>query len=147
LNFQQGNQPNDGTMTHTIVRGRIPGYPERDHIRITYTFPNGVQGTEHPRPGNSYRGTRRVCFLPNNAEGREVLSLLDYAFGRRLVFTVGDSVTSGQQNVVTWNGVHHKTNKNGGRVVFEFFRLKSTQGFLILNFDASESFKKQKCST
>lgn len=102
--FKQGNQPADGTMTSDVVRGRIPGYQERSHIKITYTFPNGVQGNNHLRPGTQYKGTRRVCYLPNTSDGQEVLRLLEYAFDRRLVFTVGDSVTSGQQNVVTWNG-------------------------------------------
>lgn len=42
-----------------------------------------------------------MCYLPDTNEGHEVLDLLREAFNRRLVFTVGDSVTSGQQNVVT----------------------------------------------
>ena len=30
------------------------------------------------------------------------------------MFTVGDSITTGQRDVVTWNGIHFKTNKTGG---------------------------------
>lgn len=98
---KQGIQPTNGTMRHEILTGRIPGYNERSHIRITYKFPNGTQGPEHPNPGQFYKGTKRVCYLPNTAEGQEVLELLKIAFDRRLVFTIGDSITTGQQNVVT----------------------------------------------
>ena len=39
----------------------------------------------------------------------QVLRLLIKAWERRLTFTVGQSVTSGAQNVVVWNNIHHKT--------------------------------------
>jgi deltex-like protein len=35
--------------------------------------------------------------------------LLREAFDRRLVFTVGRSATTGLEDVVTWNEIHHKT--------------------------------------
>ena len=35
-------------------------------------------------------------------------------FDRKLMFTIGNSVTTGAKDVVIWNGIHHKTNKNGG---------------------------------
>ena len=31
------------------------------------------------------------------------------AFQRRLTFTVGTSLTTGQDDFVVWNGIHHKT--------------------------------------
>lgn len=39
----------------------------------------------------------------------QVLGLLQEAFERRLVFTVGRSNTTGREDVVTWNEIHHKT--------------------------------------
>ena len=42
------------------------------------------------------------------------LQLLHKAFEARMTFTVGTSVTSGAQNVVVWNDIHHKTNITGG---------------------------------
>jgi len=116
----QGNQPTNGTMNIENLNGRISGYSERRHIRITYNFPNGTQTAEHPHPGQFYKGTRRICYLPDTAEGQVVSQLLKVAFDRRLVFTVGDSVTTGQQNVVTWAGIHHKTAKTGGTANFGF---------------------------
>jgi deltex-like protein len=59
-----------------------------------------------------------MAFLPNNPEGRELLALLRTAFNRKLVFTVGRSVTTGQDNVVVWNGIHHKTSMYGGATSF-----------------------------
>lgn len=35
--------------------------------------------------------------------------LLSELFMKGLTFTVGKSLTSGKENVVTWNDVHHKT--------------------------------------
>ena len=83
-------------------------------ITIGYYFPSGIQGPEHPNPGQRYDGTRRTAYLPDNREGNEVLHLLRRAFDARLVFTVGTSVTTGMQNQVTWNDIHHKTNVSGG---------------------------------
>jgi deltex len=31
------------------------------------------------------------------------------AFDRRLIFTIGRSVTTGMEDVITWNEIHHKT--------------------------------------
>lgn len=42
----------------------------------------------------------------------QVLSLLREAWQRRLIFTVGTSVTTGQADAVTWNEIHHKTEWN-----------------------------------
>lgn len=78
------------------------------HFFSTYQFPSGVQGPEHPHPGARYSGTSRTAYLPDNAEGQEVLELFKKCFEKRLIFTVGRSVTTGQDNCVVWNGIHHK---------------------------------------
>jgi deltex-like protein len=46
--------------------------------------------------------------------------LLVKAFGRRLSFIVGTSVTTGAINVVVWSGIHHKTNVAGGSSVYGY---------------------------
>lgn len=88
-----------------------------------YHFPSGTQGPEHPNPGMRYSGTSRVAYLPDNAEGREVLELLKKCFDKRLTFTVGRSITTGQDNCVVWNGIHHK--------VIYYFDLKSFYVFFL----------------
>lgn len=55
----------------------------------------------------------RTAFLPNTAEGQEVLRLLKIAFDRRLCFSMGTSATTGQHNTIVWN-IHHKTSLRGG---------------------------------
>jgi deltex-like protein len=35
--------------------------------------------------------------------------LLKVAWERRLTFTIGISTTTGEQDTVTWNEIHHKT--------------------------------------
>ena len=54
-------------------------------------------------------------------EGREILQLLKKAFDARLVFTIGESVTSGRTGVLTWNDIHHKTSMTGGATRFVKF--------------------------
>ena len=65
---------------------------------------------EHPNPGKPYKGITRTAYLPNTRQGREILNLLEVAFDRRLVFTIGSSRTTGHEGVITWNDIHHKTN-------------------------------------
>lgn len=72
------------------------------------------------RNGKHYPGTSRTAYLPNNEEGREVFELLKEAFNRKLIFTVGRSVTTGLDNQIVWNGIHHKTNTGGGAASFGY---------------------------
>lgn len=69
---------------------------------------------EHPEPGKWYKGINRSGYVPNNEKGRLVAKLLNVAFSRRLVFTIGRSRTTGQEGVITWNDIHHKTRPGGG---------------------------------
>lgn len=109
-----GNMP-PGRMTHSVMQGSLPGHPDADGIiSIDYSFRGGTQGPEHLRPGVPFSGTHRIAYLPNNEEGQLVLRLLEKAFECKLTFTVGDSVTSGAQNTVVWNNIHHKTSMHGG---------------------------------
>lgn len=39
---------------------------------------------------------------------------MEKAFEHRLIFTVGDSITTGARDVVVWNNIHHKTSLTGG---------------------------------
>ena len=69
---------------------------------------------EHPHPGRQYYGTHRVAYLPNNEEGKKVYALLRRSFEARMTFTVGRSATTGLEDQVIWNDVHHKTRIHGG---------------------------------
>ena len=108
-------------MTIKYISTPLPGFPidqyapnEAPTIEITYTIPSGIQGPLNPRPGQPYSGTVRKAYLPNNPEGKYVLQLLSRAFNDQHVFTIGISTTTGMDNVVTWNDIHHKTNMTGG---------------------------------
>ena len=39
----------------------------------------------------------------------QVLNLLKEGWRRRLIFTIGTSSTTGEQDTVVWNEIHHKT--------------------------------------
>uniref|UniRef100_A0A4X2LZ03 E3 ubiquitin-protein ligase n=1 Tax=Vombatus ursinus TaxID=29139 RepID=A0A4X2LZ03_VOMUR len=77
-----GNQP-DGTMTTSYRTSSLPGYNSCGTIVIHYDMRGGIQTEDHPNPGRHYEGTRRVAYLPNNEEGRQVLLLLRRAFDQR----------------------------------------------------------------
>eukprot|EP01015_Nassula_variabilis_P034627 TRINITY_DN8563_c0_g2_i2.p2 TRINITY_DN8563_c0_g2~~TRINITY_DN8563_c0_g2_i2.p2 ORF type:complete len:170 (-),score=24.07 TRINITY_DN8563_c0_g2_i2:139-648(-) len=110
----EGDQP-QGTMDVYVDQGiHCDSYDDCATIVISYSFPHGKKN------GVQYKGTRRVAYLPDNEEGREVCDLLKTAFERKLIFTVGTSVTTGQSNVVVWNGIHHKTNISGGPAYFGY---------------------------
>lgn len=120
---QIGTQPKNGVMsTHIYPPGSCPlaGNEQFGTISIRYNFPNGTQGREHPNPGRRYHGTSRQAYLPDTPEGHDILRLLTLCFNRRLTFTIGTSITTGQSDCVVWNGVHHKTNTHGGSSHFGF---------------------------
>uniref|UniRef100_A0A1I8BIR7 E3 ubiquitin-protein ligase n=1 Tax=Meloidogyne hapla TaxID=6305 RepID=A0A1I8BIR7_MELHA len=110
-----GYQPKDAKMTVRQIPGQVQGHRDaKGFHEITYHIPSGIQIQGHIRPGRPYRSMDRVAYLPNNKEGTQVLKMLQLAFKRRLIFTIGDSLTTGRKDVPIWNGIHHKTNKEGG---------------------------------
>ncbi|XP_071337810.1 E3 ubiquitin-protein ligase DTX3L isoform X2 [Trachinotus anak] len=110
----KGMQPDGGRMTVTKGSLSLPGYEAYGTITIHYYIPSGIQKEEHPNPGKPYEGVSRTAYLPDSSEGRRILDLLRRAFDQKLVFTVGRSTTSGRNNAVTWNDIHHKTSTHGG---------------------------------
>ncbi|KAL3865247.1 hypothetical protein ACJMK2_006862 [Sinanodonta woodiana] len=108
-----GSQPN-GTMQVFYEKYSLPGFEGCSTIVILYEFAGGIQKAEHPHPGRPYNGTKCKAYLPDNKKGKLVLRLLREAFNRRLVFTIETSRTTGLEDTVTWNDIHHKTNRDGG---------------------------------
>lgn len=115
----EGDQP-DGHMSWHSVPSSLPGFLSWGTIIITYDIPSGIQKKQHPNPGKHYSGITREAYLPDNREGREVLKLLKRAFDQKLIFTVGVSRTTGMENQVTWNDIHHKTSTGGGPESFGY---------------------------
>ncbi|XP_005416077.1 E3 ubiquitin-protein ligase DTX3L [Geospiza fortis] len=114
-----GNQP-EGTMSVRTISLSLPGYPNCGTIQIDYDMNGGIQTSSHPNPGQRYGPDHRRAYLPDNEEGREILQLLRRAFQQKLIFTVGQSRTTGARNVITWNDIHHKTAMEGGPTVFGY---------------------------
>ncbi|KAL3864071.1 hypothetical protein ACJMK2_005777 [Sinanodonta woodiana] len=91
-----------------------PGFEKCGTIEISYDFPDGTQGEDHPYPGMPYQDTSRREFLPSNTEGQKV------AFDRKLNFTIGESRTTVKKIIATWSDIHHKTRKDGGPTNFGY---------------------------
>uniref|UniRef100_A0A8C3L2B6 E3 ubiquitin-protein ligase n=1 Tax=Chrysolophus pictus TaxID=9089 RepID=A0A8C3L2B6_CHRPC len=115
----QGDQP-EGRMHFKRISAPLPGYPGYGTIEIEYIMESGIQTQNHPNPGKPYYGIIRKAYLPDNEEGIEVLQLLRRAFNQKLIFTVGNSRTTGAEDVITWNDIHHKTSMYGGPVNFGY---------------------------
>ncbi|NWH66138.1 DTX3L ligase, partial [Geococcyx californianus] len=115
----KGDQP-EGTMSSKISSVSLPGYPDCGTIEIRYSMHSGIQTSNHPNPGKPYYATFRTAYLPDNKEGREILQLLRRAFEQKLIFTVGQSRTTGAKDVITWNDIHHKTSVAGGPTNFGY---------------------------
>jgi len=117
---QIGNMP-PGRMSVSRSSSSLPGFPRSTGtITISYSIQGGAQGPQHPFPGVPFSGTSRVAYLPDTPEGNAALRLLQICFDRKLTFTVGTSLTTGQPNCVVWNGVHHKTSTWGGAAHFGY---------------------------
>ncbi len=110
-----GNQPTNGQMrvgyTHTLAEGHETA--SAGTWVINWHFPSGVQEQSHPNPGVAYANDNRMALIPDSTQGRRLLKALQKAFRRRLMFTVGQSQTTGRDNVIVWNGIHMKTGFNG----------------------------------
>ncbi|NWS38489.1 DTX3L ligase, partial [Probosciger aterrimus] len=115
----KGDQP-EGKMSSRILSSALPGYPSCGTIEITYNMHGGIQTSNHPNPGKPYSSTFRKAYLPDNKEGQEILQLLGKAFNQKLIFTVGESRTTGATGVITWNDIHHKTSMVGGPTNFGY---------------------------
>jgi hypothetical protein len=111
----QGKSPS-GTMSISAASSiRCSGYQENSII-ITYAIKGGAQKSYHDNPGQRQSGKRATAYLPNNADGQNLLKRLKYAFLHGLTFTVGTSATTGIVNQCTWSSIHHKTSHTGGVV-------------------------------
>lgn len=110
----KGTQPDGGKMDIRTSSTSLPGYEHHGTIVIHYHIPSGIQKKEHPNPGQPFQGVSRTAYLPNSPEGKKVVELLRKAFDQKLIFTIGRSSTSGRNNMVTWNDIHHKTSTHGG---------------------------------
>ncbi|RUS79172.1 hypothetical protein EGW08_013080 [Elysia chlorotica] len=106
-----------GVMRWDILSGSsVAGYEGYDTISVSYDIRSGVQGPEHPKPGQAFytQGFPRVGYLPDTDKGRKVCTFFFvFISSNLLMFTVGTSYTTGSSDVVTWNEIHHKTELYG----------------------------------
>lgn len=103
-----GFGPRVGKMIWSSDEGLLPGHLDaKGTLVLSFQFPDGV--TEE---GQKYSGRSVVAYLPENAIGLQILELFKVAFKRRLLFSLGVSLTIGAY-WPTFN-VHMKTSRSGG---------------------------------
>ncbi|XP_060718456.1 uncharacterized protein LOC132840650 [Tachysurus vachellii] len=106
-----------GTMTVQESTITIPGFNRDTALRIIYDIPNGIQGEDHPCPGEPFKGNRFEAFLPYNKTTTKLLPLLKKAFYKGLTFTVKVASADDDGNRegrVVWGSIPHKTKTEGG---------------------------------
>ncbi|XP_027033467.1 uncharacterized protein LOC113662647 isoform X2 [Tachysurus fulvidraco] len=106
-----------GTMTVQESTITIPGFNRDTTLRIIYDIPNGIQGEDHPYPGEPFKGNRFEAFLPYNKTTTKLLPLLKKAFYKGLTFTVKVASADDDGNregTVVWGSIPHKTKTEGG---------------------------------
>lgn len=108
----QGKSPS-GKMYIFIHESRCSGYTVNT-IVTHYRMNEGIQKPYHPNPNIHHDGKNVKAYLPNNAEGKNLLKRLKYAFEHGLTFAIGTSLTTRLDNQCTWASIHHKTSLVGG---------------------------------
>ena len=107
----EGNCP-PGRMTWKVdddFDEKLAGYENCKVIQITYEMNGGYQDGRHSNPGVWYDGAIWDAYLPDNSEGNRVLELFKKAWKMKKTFTVGRSLFHNEDNRITWNDIHHKT--------------------------------------
>lgn len=104
-----GNMPNGVMSIYAHASTHLPGYESYGTIEMIFAFPSGFQDDSHPHPFHPYKGDQRVAYLPDNPEGRRVMNLFRLAWERKLLFSIGYSVSRGCDDCIIFNGIHMKT--------------------------------------
>ncbi|XP_043961188.1 E3 ubiquitin-protein ligase DTX3L1 [Gambusia affinis] len=89
----------EGKMNLEILHKKMQGFPDANTLKITYIFPKGIQSEKHPHPGQPYAQRQVWTYLPENHEGRTVVSLLEKAFNKQLLFTIATNESG--EDVIT----------------------------------------------
>ncbi|XP_077939688.1 uncharacterized protein LOC120828433 isoform X1 [Gasterosteus aculeatus] len=101
-----------GQMSYSKLNITVPGHKKDSAIKITYCIPDGIQGENHPSPGEAFQGGVFEAFLPDSERTRTLLPRLEEAFRQGLIFTV-IGVDTGAR--ASWDGIPHKTTLHGGK--------------------------------
>ncbi|XP_035035793.2 uncharacterized protein si:busm1-163l24.3 [Hippoglossus stenolepis] len=101
-----------GKMSLSKLQFSLTGHSKDPSIKITYYIPDGIQGSDHPFPGNPFQGGLFEAFLPDCTKSRKLLPLLEKAFRQGLTFMVTGTETGA---TVTWDSIPHKTSLQGGK--------------------------------
>jgi len=107
--FARGTMPSGHMIVEKDSSLSIPGSNDCDVLVIHYLFEPNRQKSYHPNPGKMHSGTCRIAYLPDTIESEKLLKRLVHAFKHGLSFRVGDSITHGMSDQITWTSIHHKT--------------------------------------
>ncbi|CAN7988061.1 unnamed protein product, partial [Ixodes pacificus] len=107
---KSGNQP-PGHMSCTLLPVSLPGYEGCGTIRVNYHISPGIQVVPLP-PHAEHCTTPLQRVSPRRRRRRRTSSSASGRRRRRL--TGAQSTTTGEEDTVTWNEIHQKTQMHGG---------------------------------
>jgi deltex-like protein len=102
-----GDQPRQGIFEWRIEPFSLPGHSATETIVIEFNFPPGLD-----EAGRRYDGRKPKGYLPGNVQGAILLELFKVAFRRRVMFGLGQSMTTSAYRP-TFN-IHIKTSTHRG---------------------------------
>ncbi|KAK9535332.1 hypothetical protein VZT92_007718 [Zoarces viviparus] len=102
----------NGKMTNSKLNITLPGHAKNLAIKITYCIPDGIQGEDHPSPGEPFQGGVFEAYFPDSEKVRKLMPRLKEAFRQGLTFTVTGRDTGAR---VSWDCIPHKTTLSGGK--------------------------------
>ena len=110
----QGTMPSGEMATQRDRQVSCAGYESVGTIIVSYSIPRGIQQAYHYHPGEPHGSFFRTTCVPDTKEGRALVARLRYAFLRGLTFSIGTSLTTGEENCVLWSSIPHKTSTHEG---------------------------------
>ena len=115
-----GGQPLEGHLTCVLCRtvhgtrtgdapaassrldflpGALPDSGGVGYFQLSHSVPDGKQTTQHPKPGERFFGKQIYAYIPGTNEGTLVMWRLLEALRRRLLLTIGQSASTGRDDV------------------------------------------------
>jgi len=102
-----GDQPRIACLEWQMKPYALPGQRSKETIEFEFMFPPGTSDE-----GRAYEGRRPRGYLPGNIQGVILLELFKVAFRRRVMFGLGNSMTTSSYRP-TFN-IHIKTSTHRG---------------------------------
>lgn len=122
-NSSTTSKPGHSGSKHAITQAKVyvrvldepcHGYEKLKTLMVTFELEDGIQNSNHPRPGLPYKGTTKKVYLPEIPEHREILAFYEKALHTGRLFKIAFSRNYDDYRVLLNQDVLLKTSQHGG---------------------------------